>query len=151
MFHFGGANVPGAPGNLLAGGPSFDINRRPGALGKRSGEQLNRLYIDGTQQNEQLNKELIERGIMPGRGPQLPLVQNGMFGGGVGNIGGMQIAQSQGSFNLLNPMSWFQGQPQRVIREADRGIAPPKGTGSLSENLLRRRAQQAEAMQMLRQ
>lgn len=89
MFHFGGANVPGAPGNLLAGGPSFDINRRSGALGGRSGEQLKRLYEGGTQQNEQLNKELIERGIMPRGGPKLPLVQNGAFGGAAGNMGGM--------------------------------------------------------------
>ena len=93
MFHFGGANVPGAPGNLLAGGPSFDINRRSGALGGRSGEQLKRLYEGGTQQNEQLNKELIERGIMPRGGPKLPLVQNGAFGGAAGNMGGM-LAQT---------------------------------------------------------
>ena len=102
MFYFGETNVPGAPGNLLAGGPSFDINRRPGALGGRSGEQLKRLYEGGTQQNEQLNKELIERGIMPKGGPQLPLVQNGMFGGGLGNVGGMQMAQIKPTYSDTN-------------------------------------------------
>ena len=73
MFYSGESNVPGAPGNLLAGAPSFDINRRPGALGGRSGEQLKRLYEGGTQQNEKLNEELRNRGIMPGSGPQLPM------------------------------------------------------------------------------
>jgi hypothetical protein len=102
MFYFGETNVPGAPGNLLAGGPSFDINRRPGALGGRSGEQLKRLYEGGTQQNKQLNEELIERGIMPKGGPQLPLVQNGMFGGGLGNVGGMQMAQIKPTYSDTN-------------------------------------------------
>lgn len=69
-------NVPGAPGNLLAG-LSFDINKSPGALGNRSGEQLQRLYKGGTQQNEQLNEELKKKGLMPGTGPQLPLASAG--------------------------------------------------------------------------
>ena len=68
--------VPGAPGNLLAG-LSFDINKSPGALGGRSGEQLKRLYEGGTQQNQQLNEELKKRGLMPGAGPQLPLASMG--------------------------------------------------------------------------
>ena len=71
MFYSGESNVPGAPGNLFAGGPSFDINRRPGSVGGRSGEQLKRLYEGGTQQNEKLNEELRQRGIMP-RGVDLP-------------------------------------------------------------------------------
>jgi hypothetical protein len=35
-------NVPGAPGNLQAGinMSGFDINKRPGTLGGRAGEQL---------------------------------------------------------------------------------------------------------------
>jgi hypothetical protein len=68
--------VPGAPGNFLAG-LSFDINKSPGALGGRSGEQLKRLYEGGTQQNQQLNEELKKRGLMPGAGPQLPLASMG--------------------------------------------------------------------------
>ena len=89
MYYAGESNVPGAPGNLLAGGASFDIRRGSGALGGRSGEQLRRLYEGGTQQNEKLNEELRQRGIMPG-GPQLPLAF-GAFGssnlpGAVGNM-----------------------------------------------------------------
>ena len=86
MYYGGSANVPGAPGNpgffpsvgyspLIAGGPSFNIPQGQGPLGKRSGEQLQRLYQGGTQQNQQLNDELIKRGLMPGGGPQLPLAQ----------------------------------------------------------------------------
>ena len=96
MFFGGETNVPGAPGNLMAGGPSFDINRRPGALGGRSGEQLKRLYEGGTKENQQLNEELIRRGIMPGAGPQLPMAQHGMGGGAIGNVGffmGPQMGQ----------------------------------------------------------
>lgn len=69
----------------VAATPSFDINRRPGSLGGRSGEQLKRIYEGGTQQNEQLNEELRKRGIMPG-GPQLPMAM-GM--GSIGNMAGM--------------------------------------------------------------
>lgn len=79
MYYGGEDNVPGAAGNLLAGGQSFDINRRPGSLGGRAGEQLKRLYEGGTKENQQLNEELMKRGIMPGSGPQLPLAM-GMQG-----------------------------------------------------------------------
>jgi hypothetical protein len=71
----------GSANNLVAGSPSFDINRGAGALGGRSGEQLKRLYEGGTQQNQQLNEELKRRGIMPGAGPQLPLAMGGFQGG----------------------------------------------------------------------
>jgi hypothetical protein len=94
MLYYGGeSNVPGAPGNLFAGTPSFDINRRPGSLGGRSGEQLKRLYEGGTQQNEKLNEELRNRGIMPGAGPQLPLASNQPFGFPMGNAAGVANAQ----------------------------------------------------------
>jgi hypothetical protein len=108
MYYGGAANVPGAPGNpgffpsvgyspLIAGGPSFDIPQGQGPLGKRSGEQLQRLYQGGTQQNQQLNEELIKRGLMPGAGPQLPLVQ-GLPGmapmGNAGFYAGPQLGQA---------------------------------------------------------
>jgi hypothetical protein len=94
MFRYGGmSSVPGAPGNLMAGSPSFDINRTPGALGGRSGDQLKRLYEGGTQQNQQLNDELKRRGIMPG-GPRLPLAfQSNMQGAPMGNMAGLANAQ----------------------------------------------------------
>jgi hypothetical protein len=83
MFYGGMTGVPGAPGNLVAGNPSFDIPRGQGPLGGRSGEQLKRLYEGGTQQNQQLNQELMRRGIMPG-GPQLPMAY-----GAPGNAAGL--------------------------------------------------------------
>lgn len=103
MFFRGESNVPGAPGNLLAGGGvSFEINRAPGALGGRSGEQLRRLYEGGTQQNQQLNDELRRRGILPGSGPQLPLAYGPMTGGvPMGNAGffaGPQMGQMPAGF-----------------------------------------------------
>jgi len=93
--YYGEQNVPGAPGQaLVAGSPSFDINRRSGTLGGRSGEQLKRLYEGGTQQNEKLNEELRQRNILP-RGVNLPLAQlpPGMPGAGgmapMGNAGAL--------------------------------------------------------------
>ena len=85
------------PGMQVAGNPSFDIQQGPGALGRRSGEQLQRLYQGGTQQNQQLNEELIRRGLTPGGGPQLPLAQ-GMPGmtpiGNAGFYAGPQLGQA---------------------------------------------------------
>ena len=58
----------------VAAGPSFEINKGQGALGRRSGEQLLRLQQGNpAMQNEQLNEELLRRGIMS-RGVQLPPV-----------------------------------------------------------------------------
>lgn len=59
---------------LLAGSPSFDINKGTGSLGRRTGEQLLRLQQgSGEMKNQQLQQELERRGIMP-RGVQLPLI-----------------------------------------------------------------------------
>lgn len=59
---------------LIAGAPSFDIDKGKGPLGRRAGEQLLRLQQgSGSMQNEQLKQELERRGIMP-RGIQLPPV-----------------------------------------------------------------------------
>lgn len=111
MFYGGESNVPGAPGNLMAGSPSFDINRRPGALGGRSGEQLRRLYEGGTQQNQQLNEELRQRGIMPG-GPQLPLAfGSSNLPAAIGNMAGLANAQFFEGPQLGQAAP--QGEPQR--------------------------------------
>lgn len=111
MFYGGMTNVPGAPGNLMAGGPSFDINRTPGALCGRSGEQLRRLYEGGTQQNEKLNEELRRRGIMPGAGPQLPMAfGSSNLPGAIGNMGGIQNAQFFGGPQLGQMPAGFQGK-----------------------------------------
>jgi hypothetical protein len=112
MFYGGESNVPGAPGNLLAGAPSFDINRRPGTLGGRSGEQLRRLYEGGTQQNQQLNEELLRRGIMPGSGPQLPTAfGSSNLPGAAGNMAGFANAQFFEGPQLGQAAP--QGEPQR--------------------------------------
>jgi hypothetical protein len=82
---------------MIAGAPSFDINKGAGALGGRSGEQLKRLYEGGTQQNQQLNEELRRRGIMPGAGPQLPLALGGTPPmGNAGFFQGPQYGQQAG-------------------------------------------------------
>jgi hypothetical protein len=97
-------NVPGAPGNLQAGinMSGFDINKRPGTLGGRTGEQLKGIYEGGTQQNQQLNEELRNRGIMP-RGVNLPLVQGGPSPlGNAGFFGGQNINAFQTPFS--NPL-----------------------------------------------
>jgi hypothetical protein len=56
----------------IAATPSFSIPQGQGALGRRSGEQLQRIQESGIQ-NEQLQQELERRGMMP-RGIQLPPV-----------------------------------------------------------------------------
>jgi hypothetical protein len=59
---------------FLTAGLSFDINKGQGALGNRSGEQLLRLQQgSGNMQNEQLQKELERRNILP-TGISLPLI-----------------------------------------------------------------------------
>ena len=78
MYYGGESNVPGAPGNLFAGGPSFDIPRGPGALGGRSEEQIRRLQ-KSMPENRQLLDEMQRRGITPGGG-NLPAAVGNMAG-----------------------------------------------------------------------
>lgn len=94
MFYAGESNVPGAPGNLFAGGPSFDVPRGPGALGGRSEEQIRRLQ-QNMPENQQLLEEMRRRGITPGGGPQLPLAGipgSSNLPGAIGNMGGLANA-----------------------------------------------------------
>lgn len=89
MYYGGESNVPGAPGNLFAGGPSFEIPRGPGALGGRSEEQIRRLQ-QSMPENRQLLDEMKRRGITPGGGPQLPLAfGSSNLPGAVGNMAGI--------------------------------------------------------------
>ena len=73
-----GGNLPQARGAFfptpfnIAADPSFSIPQGQGALGRRSGEQLQRIQESGIQ-NEQLQQELERRGMLP-RGIQLPPV-----------------------------------------------------------------------------
>ena len=112
------------PGMQVAGNPSFDIQQGPGALGRRSGEQLQRLYQGGTQQNQQLNEELIRRGLTPGGGPQLPLANANIFTpfqvaqalpGEAGNLGGMLTAPPGGMQDVE------QGPPIRFGADIEDG------------------------------
>lgn len=67
MFYAGESNVPGAPGNLFAGGPSFNIGPRNPFKGM-SQEELNKLK-DWDQRPQDLQK-YYERINAPG--PKLP-------------------------------------------------------------------------------
>jgi len=92
-------NEAGVKG-LMAGSPSFDINRGKGALGGRSGEQLKRLY-EAMPQNQQLQEELMKRGIMPGSGPRLPFAMGPQGIPPMGNPGffmGPQMGQVPAGF-----------------------------------------------------
>lgn len=64
--------TPFGGGFDIAAGPSFEIPKGQGALGRRSGEQLQRIQESGIQ-NQQLQQELERRGMLP-RGIQLPPV-----------------------------------------------------------------------------
>jgi hypothetical protein len=113
--YYGGylGNEAGMTG-MLAGSPSFDLNRRPGALGGRSGEQLKRLYEGGTKENQQLNDELLKRGIMPGAGPQLPLAFD--LPGAAGNLGALAQAMPGAAGNLGGMLGFPGGSPQFALR-----------------------------------
>lgn len=50
--------------------------------------------------------------------------------------------------NFLNPFSWFSGDAQKTIDNAERGIAP-ENTEGLAGKMLQRKAQQAEMMRLL--
>jgi hypothetical protein len=107
--------------DMLAGSPSFDLNRRPGALGGRSGEQLKRLYEGGTRQNEKLNQELLDRGIFPGVGPQLPF--EAFLPGSAGNLGALAQANPQflpGPAAMLGPEMQMEMNPQFSVRPSVR-------------------------------
>lgn len=128
-------NIPGAPGNLLAGinMSGFDINKRPGALGGRAGEQLKGIYEGGTQQNQQLNEELKNRGIMP-RGVNLPLVQGGSSPlGNAGFFEGQNINTFQTPFSSIF-LAENQGPstPIKYYPDANKGqggYLPNRGAG----------------------
>jgi hypothetical protein len=108
--YYNGAPSVGNQAGMLAGGPSFEINKRPGALGGRSGEQLKRLYEGGTQQNQQLNDELMRRGIMPGAGPQLPLAfGDSLIPGAPGNLGAVASEIPRGPNTPLPAPGWNPG------------------------------------------
>jgi hypothetical protein len=113
MYYGGESNVPGAPGNLFAGGPSFNIPRGPGALGGRSEEQIRRLQ-QSMPENRQLLDEMQRRGITPGGGPQLPLAGipgSSNLPGAVGNMGGVSAIGNMAGIVNATP---YAGPPFNV-------------------------------------
>lgn len=127
-------NIAGPIGNLAGINMSgFDINKRPGALGGRAGEQPKGIYEGGTQQNQQLNEELKNRGIMP-RGVNLPLVQGGPAPlENAGFFEGQNINTFQNTFS--NPfLAENQGPstPVKYYPDANKGqggYLPNRGAG----------------------
>lgn len=115
MFYAGESNVPGAAGNI-AGNPSFDIRRGPGALGGRSEEQIRRLQ-QNLPENQQLLDEMRRRGITPGGGPQLPLAYGSSnLPGAVGNMAGIlnaELAQAMPKAAALGGQMGMAPQEQR--------------------------------------
>ena len=103
------SDIPGAPGNLLAGGFNHVIQQGPGALGGRSEEQIRRLQ-QSLPENQQLLEEFQRRGITPGGGPKLPLAGTSNLNSAVANMtpgapgnfagfyGGPQIGQAPVGF-----------------------------------------------------
>ena len=85
MMRYGMSNVPGAPGNLLAGGPSFQIGPRSPFKGM-SQEELNKLKEWDSRPGDL--QKYYEQQNRPG--PQLPFAG---IPGDVGNFGGL-IAQA---------------------------------------------------------
>ena len=97
MYYGGEQNIPGAPGNvgsLVAGNPSFDINRGAAGDSRRSRKGLS---AEDVQRLMNANPEFapqIQKMYFPG--PQLPQVMSPAGGsnlpGAIGNMGGMQMA-----------------------------------------------------------
>lgn len=110
----GGYGFPGMPGNtgaFIAGSPSFEIRRGPGALGGRSEEQIRRLQ-QSIPENQQLLEEMRRRGITPGGGPQLPPLAYGSSNlpGAVGNMAGLMNDQFYGGPQMGQVPPGFQAK-----------------------------------------
>jgi hypothetical protein len=116
MYLSGYQNVPGAPGNLLAGNPfGADFTIPPGGIRGMSPEDVKGLKEWDPKSSKEI--EDIYKGIKPG-GPRLPLVQNqGSFGGmntllaqalpggqAIGNVQGMMQSSQE-----FAPMPGFEG------------------------------------------
>lgn len=90
MFYAGESNVPGAPGNLFAGSPSFKIGPRNPFKGMPR-EQLEELKkFDDRPQDLQQYYDRINN-----PGPQLPLAGipgSSNLPGAIGNMGGLANA-----------------------------------------------------------
>lgn len=106
MFYGGMTNVPGAPGNLMAGSPSFEIGPRSPFKGM-SREQLEELKrFDDRPQDLQQYYDRINN-----PGPQLPMAfGSSNLPGAIGNMGGLQNAQFFAGPQLAQMPVGFQGR-----------------------------------------
>jgi len=109
----------------LAGGQSFDINKRAGALGGRSGEQLRRLLESGLD-NTQLNNELKIRNLKP-TGVNLPRVES--FDG-EGSLGAP--ADQETAF-------WWNKKQEEPVGEPEQETKPPTLLETIRENQRKKR------------
>ena len=65
------------------------------------------------------------------------------------NIIGTGIEDTLIAGNLLNPFSWFSGDNQKILNDADAGSVDNLNTSSLGGKLLDQRMQKEEAMRKL--
>jgi len=131
MRYFGESNVPGAPGNFLAGSPSFQIGPRSPFKGM-SQEELNKLKEWDSRPGDL--QKYYEQQNRPG--PQLPFAG---FPGAIGNMGGL-VAQAQnvgamaGAGALGGGMGMNSEQMQRQMQEMQQQGGPPVKFGVDIEN-----------------
>lgn len=126
MFHRGiryageGAGVPGAPGNLLAGGNFMGgagsaIN--PEAFKKDARQQ--KIYKKG-QGTDNLNEREI---FLRRTGPQLPLAQGfGSLPGAIGNMGGVANAFEEMNREALRKS--FQREQENLMEDINNRLSP---------------------------
>jgi hypothetical protein len=132
MLRYGGeSNVPGAPGNLFAGSPSFQIGPRSPFKGM-SQEELNKLKEWDSRPGDL--QKYYEQQNQPG--PRLPFAG---FPGAIGNMGGLLAqAQSPGAAIGANALGGGMGmnmeQMQRQMQGMQQQGGPPITFGVDIEN-----------------
>lgn len=128
MRYFGESNVPGAPGNFLAGSPSFQIGPRSPFKGM-SQEELNKLKEWDSRPGDL--QKYYEQQNRPG--PQLPFAN---LPGVAGNMGGLLAqAQNAGAGALGGGMGMNSEQMQRIMQaNQQQGGGPPIQLGVDIEN-----------------
>ena len=132
MLRYGGeSNVPGAPGNLFAGSPSFQIGPRSPLKGM-SQEELNKLKEWDSRPGDL--QKYYEQQNQPG--PRLPFAN---LPGAVGNMGSL-VAQAQtpggalGASALGGGVGMNMEQMQRQMQEMQQQGGPPIRFGVDIEN-----------------
>jgi len=137
-------NFPGAPGNT-----GYQAQANPNPLTDP------RFKIPGGAPwgNRPLlpnEKETFDKPFTPllSPGQNVPMAQG--FARDIGNVAGMNNVQIAGGFNLLNPMTWGQGQ--EAVNKSNKGIQQgPRNDPSRPVNtILNRNAEEARQLQELK-